>query len=184
MGLDLYKVRISYYCCFGCVKLYISIYYVVLLSVCYATWFPAYLKCYVDGKIDLLKVETYGWGTTRRCMQPALNLWIKNTFMVTVKLSLLSYLWVTNYVLKIGRKKTPWSESASELYRPSDRRLSAKWLPTCADRGVPRGQRDWSLRPYSRFSRPEPLPFLSSSSSVVLTRLSGPRSRPTTFFPW
>jgi hypothetical protein len=32
-------------------------------------------------------------------------------------------------------KKTPWSESASELYRPSDRRLSAKRLPTCADRG-------------------------------------------------
>jgi hypothetical protein len=26
--------------------------------------------------------------------------------------------------------KTSWSESASELYRPSDRRLSAKWLPT------------------------------------------------------
>jgi hypothetical protein len=25
---------------------------------------------------------------------------------------------------------TPCSESASELYRPSDRRLSAKWLPT------------------------------------------------------
>jgi hypothetical protein len=39
---------------------------------------------------------------------------------------------------------------------------------------VPRGQRDGSLRPYSRFSRPEPLLFLSSSSSVVLTRLSGP----------
>jgi hypothetical protein len=32
----------------------------------------------------------------------------------------------------------------------------------------------------SRFSRPEPLLFLPSSSSVVLTRLSGPRSRPTT----
>jgi hypothetical protein len=27
---------------------------------------------------------------------------------------------------KVDRKKTPWSESASELYRPSDRRLSAK----------------------------------------------------------
>jgi hypothetical protein len=40
-----------------------------------------------------------------------------------------------------------------------------------------RGQRDGFLRPYSRFSRPEPLFFLSSSSSVVLTRLSGPRSR-------
>jgi hypothetical protein len=30
---------------------------------------------------------------------------------------------------------TPWSESASELYRPSDRRLSPKWLPTFARRG-------------------------------------------------
>jgi hypothetical protein len=45
---------------------------------------------------------------------------------------------------------------------------------------VPRGQSGGTLRPYSRFSRPEPLLFLSSSSSVVLTRLSGPRSRPTT----
>jgi hypothetical protein len=25
-----------------------------------------------------------------------------------------------------GEKKTPWSESVSELYRPSDRRMSAK----------------------------------------------------------
>jgi hypothetical protein len=42
---------------------------------------------------------------------------------------------------------------------------------------VPRGQRDVSLLPYSQLSRPEPLLFLSSSSSVVLTRLSGSRSR-------
>jgi hypothetical protein len=40
------------------------------------------------------------------------------------------------------------------------------------------------LRPYSRFYRQVPLLFYSSSSSVVLTRLSGPRSRPTTFFFW
>jgi hypothetical protein len=33
------------------------------------------------------------------------------------------------------KKKTPWSESTSELYRPSDRRLSAKWLPTFPDGG-------------------------------------------------
>jgi hypothetical protein len=33
------------------------------------------------------------------------------------------------------KKKTPWCESASEIYRPSDRRLSAKSLPTFADRG-------------------------------------------------
>jgi hypothetical protein len=32
-------------------------------------------------------------------------------------------------------KQTPWSESASELYRPSDRCLSAKRLPTFADKG-------------------------------------------------
>jgi hypothetical protein len=37
-----------------------------------------------------------------------------------------------NYIIKF--KKTPWSESASELYRQSDRRLSAKGLPTFADR--------------------------------------------------
>jgi hypothetical protein len=33
-------------------------------------------------------------------------------------------------------KKTPWPEFASELYRPNDRRLSAKLVPTFADRGV------------------------------------------------
>jgi CBS-domain-containing membrane protein len=34
-----------------------------------------------------------------------------------------------------NKKQTPWSESASELYRPSDRRFSAKLLPTFADKG-------------------------------------------------
>jgi hypothetical protein len=33
------------------------------------------------------------------------------------------------------REKTPWHKSASELYRPSDRRLLAKLVPTLADRG-------------------------------------------------
>jgi hypothetical protein len=46
---------------------------------------------------------------------------------------------------------------------------------------VSRGQRNRSLRPYSPFSRSEPLLFHASSSSVVLTRLSVPRSRATTF---
>jgi hypothetical protein len=32
-------------------------------------------------------------------------------------------------------KKPPWPESASKLYRPSDRRLSAKLVPTFVDRG-------------------------------------------------
>jgi hypothetical protein len=33
------------------------------------------------------------------------------------------------------KKQAPWPESASELYQPSDRRLSAKLVPTFADRG-------------------------------------------------
>jgi hypothetical protein len=77
-----------------------------------------------------------------------------------------------------NNKQTSWLESASEQYRQSVRRLLAKLVPTlqveCAT---------WSewriLTPYSRFSRPQPLLFFPSSSSVVLTRLSGPRSKPT-----
>jgi hypothetical protein len=33
------------------------------------------------------------------------------------------------------QKQAPWHESASELHRPSDRRLSVKLVPTLADRG-------------------------------------------------
>jgi hypothetical protein len=49
----------------------------------------------------------------------------------------------------------------------------------CGQR-VSLGQRNGSPRPYSRFSRTKPLQFLPSSSSIILTRLSGPRPRPTT----
>jgi hypothetical protein len=48
-------------------------------------------------------------------------------------LNLLNY-WFLSCHLQT-QKKTPWSESASELYRPSDRRLSAKLVPTFADKG-------------------------------------------------
>jgi hypothetical protein len=72
-------------------------------------------------------------------------------------------------------KYTTWPESSSELYRSSDRLLSAKLTPTFAYR-VSRGQRDGSPRPNSRLSTPEPLLFLPSSSSTVFTRLGGPRS--------
>jgi hypothetical protein len=68
----------------------------------------------------------------------------------------------------------------NELYRPSDRRLSAKLVPTLADRGC---------RVVSATNLPQSLisvfytgaaTVLSSSSSIILTRLSGPHSRPTT----
>jgi hypothetical protein len=71
---------------------------------------------------------------------------------------------------------TPWPEFASELYRQSDHSLPAKLVPTCGDRGLSCGQRDGSPRAYSRISISEPLLVLSSSSSVVLTRLSGPHA--------
>jgi hypothetical protein len=35
----------------------------------------------------------------------------------------------------LGCRRTPWPQSASELYRPSDRHLSAKLVPTFTDRG-------------------------------------------------
>jgi hypothetical protein len=37
--------------------------------------------------------------------------------------------------MSIWQKEIPWPESTSELYQPSDRRLSAKLMPTFADRG-------------------------------------------------
>jgi hypothetical protein len=42
---------------------------------------------------------------------------------------------VWNIVRFLGIKKTQWLESASELYRPSDRRFSEKLVPTFEDRG-------------------------------------------------
>jgi hypothetical protein len=84
------------------------------------------------------------------------------------------------YTKQTNKKQTPWSESANELYRPNDSRLSAKLLPTFADRGChvvsvtnPYG-RILGVLYRSRYF------FLPSTSSIVLTRLSGARSRPTT----
>jgi hypothetical protein len=73
-------------------------------------------------------------------------------------------------------KKTPWAESASELYRPSDRRLSAKLVPTFADRGChvvsvtnPYGRILGFLdrRRYFFFQVPDPLLWKSGSSHSV-----------------
>jgi hypothetical protein len=64
---------------------------------------------------------------------------------------------------------TKWSEPTSELYRTSDRRLSAKLVPTFADRGYHEVSVKDPFRDHSRCIS------LSSSSSIVLQRL-----RPTT----
>jgi hypothetical protein len=68
------------------------------------------------------------------------------------------------------------------LYFHTDRAtslVSEVSTKVCGQR-VLRGQCNRSPWPYSRISRPEPLLFLPSSSSIVLMRLSGPCSRPIT----
>jgi hypothetical protein len=54
------------------------------------------------------------------------------------------FVWVSLFnggVLINKTKQAPWPKCASELYRHSDRRLSAKLLPFFSDRGVSRSQR-------------------------------------------
>jgi hypothetical protein len=64
--------------------------------------------------------------------------------------------------------------------RTNDHRLSTKLERTFADRAFRIVSATDPPRPHSRFYRPEPLLFLTSSSTVVIARLSEPRSRPTT----
>jgi hypothetical protein len=66
---------------------------------------------------------------------------------------------MTKQTNKQTNKQTPWSESVSELCRPSDRRLSAKWLPTFADRGCHVVSVTDPYGHIFRFSRQEPLLF-------------------------
>jgi hypothetical protein len=75
-------------------------------------------------------------------------------------------------VVSYYKKQSPWPESASELYQPSDRHLSAKLVQTFADRGCHVVS---VTDPYGQI-----LSFLKSNSSFVLARLSGPCSRLTT----
>jgi hypothetical protein len=80
----------------------------------------------------------------------------------------------------ISRNSIRYNIKTSEPYRPSDRRLSAKLVPTFADRGC---RVVSATDPHGRilgFLDPKLLLFHSSSSSVIFTRLSGLRSRPTT----
>jgi len=53
-------------------------------------------------------------------------------------------------------------------------------VPTFADRGVSRGQRNGSPRLLISVFWTGAATFYSSSCSIDFTRLSGPRSRPTT----
>jgi hypothetical protein len=90
-------------------------------------------------------------------------------------------------------KQILWPESARELYRQSEHRLSAKLMPTFADRVVLRSQRSGSLTAavlyfffqvapqlYSRGwvePVPDPLLLRKCSSAANRTRCSGSVAR-------
>jgi hypothetical protein len=57
------------------------------------------------------------------------------TVLMLLLLLLVSLQFLPRYLQQQTNKQTPWSESTSELYQPSDRRLPAKLVPTFADRG-------------------------------------------------
>jgi hypothetical protein len=69
-------------------------------------------------------------GTILMCLEVWENLWSAYWIIIIIIIIIIVQLW-----------------SASELYQPSDRRLSAKLVPTFADRGLSRGRRGGSLRP-------------------------------------
>jgi hypothetical protein len=79
----------------------------------------------------------------------------------------------------IHTKQTPWPESASELYRPSDRRLSAKLVQTFADRGCHVvSVTDLYLRIPGFLDRSRYF-FFQVAPQLYSTRLSGPCHRDT-----
>jgi hypothetical protein len=62
----------------------------------------------------------------------------KVEFRHKIRILVPTYLQLNEYILIYSfesYKKTPWPESLSELYRSRGRRLSAKLVPTFADRG-------------------------------------------------
>jgi hypothetical protein len=80
------------------------------------------------------------------------------------------------YVVSISSKQKINLRGLSPLANYTNRVTAVCWwklVPAFADRGCHVVSVTGPLRPYSRLSRPEPQLSLSSSSSVVLTRLSG-----------
>jgi hypothetical protein len=83
---------------------------------------------------------------------------------------------------KQTNKQTPWSKSASELYRPSDRRLSAKWLPTFADIGCHVVSVTDPYGRIQRFYRQEPLLFYQVAPQLYSRGWVDPVPDPLRFF--
>jgi hypothetical protein len=100
---------------------------------------------------DLIWAQFSKYRSNSRSMWAVFRFWVTNTEtwlhnsveMVVISPKLKGLFCVgknfsiSEYYTRNGHKKvnyTPWPESTSELYRPSDRRLSAKLVPTFAVR--------------------------------------------------
>jgi hypothetical protein len=74
------------------------------------------------------------WGIPREAIINIVGVPVEiRTELLNFSLECWSYA-IRSVILHRYYEKTPWPKSVSELYRPSDRRLSAKFVPTFADR--------------------------------------------------
>jgi hypothetical protein len=151
----------------------ISLYIYIYLSPMYRSVNSIYLICINVFSVTTFELKQESLRSANRLFHIHMTLTARKTKKLRER--------VTRTDKWSHNKQTPWPESASELYRPSDRPLVAELSAKFCGYRLPRGQLDGSLRTYSRLSRPETLLFLPSSSSIVLTKLSAPRSRPTAF---
>jgi hypothetical protein len=90
------------------------------------------MKCHSVNSINTSARESVNVFTNSPCE----NLKCYDSTLLTQLLILYEVNMKPQLFIEVGNLfLTPWSESASELYRPSDRRLSAKCLPIFVDRG-------------------------------------------------
>jgi hypothetical protein len=83
------------------------------------------LSSNLDGGTDYHEISFPGRDSVRiSTEEPIIMKWVYICVYVFV------YIYIHTHIYK-----SPWPESASELFRPGDRRLSAKLVPTFADRG-------------------------------------------------
>jgi hypothetical protein len=84
---------------------------------------------FITSRGSELKLETFEKGASLHCV-PLLEI----SFIVSRSYLALFIIIIIIIIIITSKKQSQWPKSASELYRPSDRRLSAKLVLTFADR--------------------------------------------------